>query len=47
VLGGDDDTIFADVVTCVADDEDLGRRNDAERLVSVSVTESNDFNTLA
>jgi hypothetical protein len=47
VLGGDDDTVVADVVAGVANDEDLGCGNDTECLVPISVTESNDFATLA
>jgi hypothetical protein len=47
VRSGDDDAIVADVVTVVADDKNLRRSNDTERLVSVSVTESNNFDTLA
>jgi len=30
VLRGDDDAVVTDVVTLVADDEDLGRSNEAE-----------------
>jgi hypothetical protein len=47
VLGGDDDTVVTDVVAGVADDEDLGRGDDTECLVPISVSESNDFATLA
>lgn len=42
VLRSDDNTVVTDVVTLVADDEDLGRSNTAEALVAVGITERND-----
>ena len=39
MLGGDDDAVVADVVTVMADDEDLGGGNGSERLVAVGIAE--------
>ena len=40
VLSGNDDTVVADVVAVVADDEDLGGSDAAKGLVTVGITES-------
>jgi hypothetical protein len=42
VLGSDVDAILANVITSVADNENLGSGNKTESLVSVGVTEGND-----
>ena len=43
VLSGDDDTIVADVVAFVADDEDLGGSDGAEGLAALWVAEDDDW----
>ena len=37
VLRGDDDTVVADVIALVADNEDLRGRNDTKSLIAVSI----------
>ena len=37
MLRGDDDTVIADVVALVADDEDLGGCNNTKSLITVSI----------
>lgn len=39
MLGCDDDTVVADVVALVADDESLGGGNDTKRLIAVRIAE--------
>lgn len=41
VLRSNDDAIVADVVTLMADDENLGGSNAAEALIAVGITKSN------
>lgn len=42
VLSSDDNAVVADVVALVADDENLGGCNTAERLVAVGIAKGND-----
>lgn len=42
VLGSNDDSVIADVVTLVANDEDLGGSDASEALVAISITKSDD-----
>jgi hypothetical protein len=39
VLRSDNDAVVTDVITLVADDEDLGRSNEAECLITISIAE--------
>jgi len=42
VLRGDDDSIIADVVALMADNEDLGGSDEAEALVAIGITKGDD-----
>jgi hypothetical protein len=46
VLGSNDDTVVADVVALMADDENLGGSDAAKGLIAVSITESDDYKGL-
>jgi hypothetical protein len=47
VLIGNDDAVLADVISGVADDQDLGRSDRSERLVTVGVTKSHNYTSSA